>query len=82
MYYWPTLFRDSVEWVAKCEACQHFIGRPNLASLLVKPMIIEEHFHQWGIEFIRELNLSSSAGHNYVLTTTDYFTKWVEAVPI
>lgn len=44
-YYWPTLFRDSKEWVAKCKACLHFIGRPKMIALPLKPVVIEEHFH-------------------------------------
>lgn len=28
------------------------------------------------------INPSSSAGHSYFLTATDYFTKWVEAIPV
>lgn len=81
-YYWPNHFRDSAEWVAKCEACQHFIGHPKLETLPLKPMVIEEPFRQWGIDFIGVLNPTSSSNHNYVLTTIDYFTKWVEVAPI
>ena len=33
---------------------------------------------KWGLDFIGVINLPSSAGHRWVLTTTDYFTKWTE----
>ncbi|KAH9298286.1 hypothetical protein KI387_029968, partial [Taxus chinensis] len=62
--------------------CQTFVGRPKLAALPLNPVVIEEPIQQWGLEFIRELNPSSSARHTHVLTTTDYFTKWVEAIPV
>ncbi|XP_059076512.1 uncharacterized protein LOC131875838 [Cryptomeria japonica] len=80
-YYWPMLFQDAFRWVRKCIHCQQFVGKPKLAALPLKPVIVEEPFRQWGIDFIGVINPSSSAGHSYVLTATDYFTKWVEAIP-
>ncbi|XP_059063820.1 uncharacterized protein LOC131856279 [Cryptomeria japonica] len=57
-------------------------GKPKPATLPLKPVIVEEPFRQWGIDFIGVINPSSSVGYLYFLTTTDYFTKWVEAIPI
>jgi hypothetical protein len=31
---------------------------------------------------IGKINPSSSKGHQYILAITDYFTKWVEAIPM
>ncbi|KAH9288477.1 hypothetical protein KI387_032594, partial [Taxus chinensis] len=73
---------DASKWVGKCEACQTFVGRPKLAALPLNPVVIDEPFQQWGLDFIRTLNLSSSVGHTHVLITIDYFTKWVEAIPV
>ena len=39
-------------------------------------------FQQWGLDFIGEIVNKSSGGHLYILVATDYFTKWVEAIPI
>ena len=36
---------------------------------------------QWGLDFIGEINPASSAQHKCILTVTDYFTKWIEAIP-
>ena len=38
-------------------------------------------FQQWGIDFIGEIHPPSSGQHKWILTATDYFTKWVEAIP-
>ena len=56
-----------------------FVGCPQLVSLPLKPIVIEGPFQQWGLDFIRPINPTSSAGHQYIITTTNYFTKWVEA---
>ena len=45
-------------------------------------VIISEPFEQWGIDIIREINSNSSLQHKYILTATDYFTGWVEAIPL
>lgn len=57
------------------------MGHPQLAALPLRPIIIEEPFHQWGLDFISPLNPPSSASHMYILTGTNYFTKWVESTP-
>ena len=41
---------------------------------------VEAHFKQWGLDFIGEIH-PSSAQHKWILTATDYFTKWIEAIP-
>ena len=35
---------------------------------------------KWSLDFIGIINPLSSVGHRWVLTATDYFTKWTEAV--
>eukprot|EP00253_Pinus_taeda_P024713 PITA_24713 len=36
---------------------------------------------QWGLDFIGEIHPASSGQHRWILTVTDYFTKWIEAIP-
>ncbi|XP_057866250.1 uncharacterized protein LOC131073769 [Cryptomeria japonica] len=52
-----------------------------MASLPLKPVVIEEPFQQWRLDFVGPVNPSSSEYHMYILTATNYFTKWVEAIP-
>eukprot|EP00253_Pinus_taeda_P029415 PITA_29415 len=42
----------------------------------------EYPFEQWGLDIIGEITPNSSKQHKYILTATDYFTKWVEAIPL
>jgi transposase InsO family protein len=49
--------------------------------LPLTPVKTEAPFQQWGLDFIGEIHLHSSAQHKWILTTTNYFTKWVEAIP-
>ena len=47
----------------------------------MKPISIDAPFQQWGLDFIGEINPTSLGQHRWILTATDYFTKWVEVVP-
>jgi hypothetical protein len=44
--------------------------------------VVEQPFSQWGLDVIGPINLKYSKGHMYILKTTDYFTKWIEAMAL
>jgi len=79
-YYWPTIFSDVHQFVRKCEPCQLFTGK-KLAALPLQQVGVEAPFQQWGLNFIGKFKDNSSNGYSWVLTTTVYFTKWVETIP-
>ncbi|XP_059668842.1 uncharacterized protein LOC132313924 [Cornus florida] len=39
-------------------------------------------FRGWALDFIGKLRPPSSDGHTHIVVATDYFTKWVEAIPL
>jgi hypothetical protein len=48
----------------------------------MNPIIKPWPFRGWAIDLIAQIYPPSSKGHKFVLVATDYFTKWVEAIPI
>eukprot|EP00253_Pinus_taeda_P011871 PITA_11871 len=80
-YYWPSLFADVKKFVVSCHKCQIFEGKIKLLPLPLKPISTEKPFQQWGLDFIGEIHPSSSGQHKWILMTTNYFTKWIEAIP-
>jgi hypothetical protein len=80
-YYWPSLFSDVCEFVRTCDKCQRFEGKQQLKSLPLKPIVVTGPFQQWGLDFIGEIHPPSSGQHRWILVATDYFTKWIEAIP-
>ena len=81
-FWWPTLFRDAQEFVKVCDTCQRFSGKLKFSrNLPLRPIEVQAPFQQWGIDFIGEITNKSSGGHSWILVATDYFTKWVEAIP-
>ena len=81
-YYWPTLFKDAHSYVRKCQVCQIAARRQKKPSFPLQPVNIDQPFDQWGLDIIGEIIPHSSKQHRYILTAIDYFTKWVEAVPL
>jgi hypothetical protein len=51
------------------------------ASML-HPVVKPWPFRGWGLDFIGEIRPSSFKGHRFILVAIDYFTKWIEAVPL
>ena len=80
-FYWPTLFLDVYKEISTCHEFQIFEGKRKLKPLPLVPISVEAPFQQWGLDFIGEINPISSGKHKWILTATDFFTKWVEAIP-
>ena len=80
-FYWPKFFGDVHDLVKACKEYQIFAEKQKLTTLPLILVSMEEPFRQWGLYFIGEIYLPSSGQHKWILTSTDYFTKWVEAIP-
>ena len=39
-------------------------------------------FRGWAMDLIGQIHLALSKGHSFILVAIEYFTKWVEAVPL
>jgi hypothetical protein len=81
-YYWPTLFKDAHTYARNCKTCQISVGREKREVVPIQLVVISRPFEKWGLDIIGEITPSSSKQHRYILTTTDYFTKWAEAIPL
>jgi hypothetical protein len=80
-YYWPKLFTDVNARVRACNSCQLFASKHKLPTLPLIPVNAEVPFQQWDLDFIGEIHPQSSAQNRWILIATDYFTKWIEAIP-
>jgi IS30 family transposase len=49
---------------------------------MLHPIIKSWSFPDWALDFIGQIHPASSKCHQFVLVTTDYFTKWTEAIPL
>eukprot|EP00253_Pinus_taeda_P002868 PITA_02868 len=81
-YDWPTVFRDLHAYARKCKVCQTAAGRERKPLVPLRPVMIYRPFQQLGLDVIGEITPNSSQQHKYILTTTDYFTRWTKAIPL
>ncbi|CAA7056362.1 unnamed protein product [Microthlaspi erraticum] len=78
--WWPTLFKDAADYIAKCDPCQRKGGITKRDEMPLNPILEVEIFDVWGIDFMGPFKPSSN-GHNYILVAVDYVSKWIEAIP-
>jgi ribonuclease HI len=81
-FYWPTMMVDCVKYEKGCEAWQRFRNIQSAPVGVMNSIVKSWPFRGWGLDFIGEIHLGSSKGHQFILVPTDYFTKWTEAVPL
>jgi hypothetical protein len=80
--YLPSIFRESYNISRSCDKCQKFDGKERLSAMPLQPVLPNFPFSKWGLDFIRPINPPSLAGKVFILTTTYYFTKWIEDFPL
>jgi len=75
-YYWPTIDKDVRKYIGSCDACQRR-GKPQVNEPL-HPIKVGQPFSRIGIDVVGPLN-ETKRGNKYIITATDYLTKWPEA---
>ncbi|XP_071901198.1 uncharacterized protein [Coffea arabica] len=80
-YYWPTIFRDSTELVARCKSCQLHAPIHHTPTQEMIPLSSPWPFFQWGIDLLGPFP-RAPGGYEHLVVAIDYFTKWVEAEPL
>ena len=79
-YYWPGMIDDIDEWIGTCAVCVSRKPSPYGKVGRLHPLDATEPFSMWGMDL---LELPTSTRKNkYLLIMTDYFTRWVEAIPL
>ncbi|CAF4146871.1 unnamed protein product, partial [Rotaria sp. Silwood2] len=81
-YWWPNMKLTIQNYVRACMLCQRFnIDRTKPAGLLHSIESPQGPFQLIGIDYSGPFPVTP-AGNKYVLAITDYFTKWVIAIPL
>jgi hypothetical protein len=76
------MLEDCFKYYKGCQAYQKFGRTQIVPASAMNPIIKPWPFRGWGMDMIVKINPPSSKGHQFILAIIDYFTKWVEVVPM
>jgi hypothetical protein len=81
--WWPTLHQDAKEFCQTYDVCQR-VGKPSRRDeMRLIPQVTLQYFDKWADDFIGSINPPAKrSGARYIITATNYLTKWVEAEPV
>uniref|UniRef100_A0A8D2LKE3 Gypsy retrotransposon integrase-like protein 1 n=1 Tax=Varanus komodoensis TaxID=61221 RepID=A0A8D2LKE3_VARKO len=79
-YYWLGIVKDVVDWIKMCETCQNVEHSKSL-SKKTRPIKVESPWEILGLDVYGPFP-ETARGNMHVLTVTDHYTKWVEAIPL
>ena len=68
-FWWPTLFKDPIEFVLKYDRCQRTGNFSRKHEMPLKGILEVEIFDVWGIDFMGPF--PSSLGNKYILVMVD-----------
>ena len=69
--------------VKVCPVCQRMNKRLNLERPELHPVPVKSPMYHIGIDFVGPISPTSCSGNRYILTVSDYFTRfgWAKALP-
>jgi hypothetical protein len=77
---WKGILHDDQQIVSTCDVCQRVNGKLTCGRPELHCVPVQSPWFHVGIDFVGPISPPSVSGNSYILTLSDYFTKWVEAV--
>ena len=70
--------KEALEYVKKCDQCQRFAPNIHQPGEKLNPLSSPWPFAQWSLDILGPFP-KAAGNKRFLLVSTDYFTKWVEA---
>lgn len=81
-YYWPGMAADTARYVARCETCMaHKPSQQGPQGLMGEQRVVSRPWQIVSADLMGPLPLSSNQ-NRFIIAISDYFTKYVVAVPL
>lgn len=80
-YFWYQLRNDVKKWCTKCDIC---VSKKNPPKKYKAPLIafnVGAPFERIALDILGPLPLTKQ-GHKYLLVIGDFFSKWLDAIPL
>ena len=77
-FYWPTLFKDAIQYCKECLKCQSALNILKRDEMPLQTILEVETFDLWGIDFMGPF--TPSEGKEYIFVAVDCVSKWVKAI--
>ena len=68
--------------ISSCDVCQKVNRKVIKVIPEMHPVPVRSSWFHVGMDFIGPISPQSNAGNKYILTLSDYFTKFVEAIAL
>lgn len=81
-YWWPRMFSDTRDYVLSCTMCQKRKGPQPIQAGEPQSIVTGEPWSTVGMDVFGPLRPKSSNGHCYILTFTDFTSKFVIAIAL
>ncbi|XP_038982200.1 uncharacterized protein LOC120110682 [Phoenix dactylifera] len=79
-YFWPTLQKDTLDFVWKCDQCQQNVNVQRRPSVPLTSIGVPWPFAQWGIDILGPFPLATGQ-RKFLVVSIDYFTKTIFRLP-
>lgn len=76
------MLKDYIEFSKGCQECQRHTSIHHMSASELHAIIKLWPFRGWALDVIGEIRPTSSKQQKFILVGIDYFTKWVEVVPL
>ncbi|XP_043710581.1 uncharacterized protein LOC122659543 [Telopea speciosissima] len=73
---------DCIRYAKGCQACQRHTPMQGVPTTQLHPIAKPWPFRGWALDLIGKVTPPLAQGHTFVIVATDYFTTWVEAIPM
>ncbi|KAL1299817.1 hypothetical protein AAHE18_18G135300 [Arachis hypogaea] len=74
--------QDCINYAMSCEGCQKHGSLQHIPASKLHVTVKPWSFRGWALDLIGQIHPPSSKGHKFILVSVDYFSKWVEAIPL
>jgi hypothetical protein len=82
-YWWHGMTKDVRRVVNSCALCARVRASAGQRQRDMQTVPADQYglFYRWGVDYVPDLP-TSAAGNKHCLVLIDYYSKWVEAVPV